>query len=137
MVKLNNSDNKYYSTKFQFGSNNQKIQLVVDTQTDWTIVLAAECATCSQYTDRFDRTASATASTSTTIKTTRIPFGDSGYLVGRTTIDKCCMKTSSSEPDTDYACTQTDHTFFEVKSFENVNMNPSYSGIMGMAPDDP
>ncbi len=37
-VELKNVDDKYYSAPFLFGSNKQKINLVVDTMTDWTIV---------------------------------------------------------------------------------------------------
>ena len=60
VVQLNNSDNKYYSSKFIFGSDNQSISLVVDTQTDWTIVLASECTSCSLTADRYDRSTSTT-----------------------------------------------------------------------------
>jgi hypothetical protein len=37
-IELKNIDNKYYSIPFKFGSDKQPINLVVDTQTDWTIV---------------------------------------------------------------------------------------------------
>ena len=37
-IELKNIDNKYYSIPFKFGSDKQLINLVVDTQTDWTIV---------------------------------------------------------------------------------------------------
>jgi hypothetical protein len=60
VVQLNNSDNKYYSSKFMFGSDKQNISLVADTQTDWTIVLAAECTSCSLSASRYDRTTSTT-----------------------------------------------------------------------------
>lgn len=39
-IELKNIDNKYYSIPFKFGSDKQLINLVVDTQTDWTIVQA-------------------------------------------------------------------------------------------------
>jgi hypothetical protein len=34
-------------------------------------------------------------------------------------------------------CTDSGHTFFEVTDFKDITLSPYYSGIMGMAPDDP
>ncbi len=94
MIEMNNSDNRYYSSKFKFGSDEQLIRLVVDTQTDWTIVLAKQCDNCSPNTDRYDRLSSTTHQSSNVIKTTTIPFGEKGALVGRTSIDSTCMVTA-------------------------------------------
>lgn len=58
--EMNNSENKYYSSRFMFGSNYQNISLVIDTQTDWTIVLAKDCVGCHENTQKYDRYASTT-----------------------------------------------------------------------------
>lgn len=133
---MNNSDNRYYSSRFRFGSNDQNISLIMDTQTDWTIVLAKDCNSCWPNTDRYDRSASTTHQTSNVIKTTIIPFGDNGQLNGRTSIDQACLVTTLKGEGQEI-CTDSGHTFFEVQSFTNLNLSPYYSGIMGLSPDDP
>lgn len=60
-----------------------------------------------------------------------------GQLIGRTSIDRTCMAVGAKNSKDDIRCTDSGHTFFEVKSLKDINLNPNYSGIMGVAPDDP
>jgi hypothetical protein len=47
------------------------------------------------------------------------------------------MLTASKDASSNTACTDTGHTFFEVKGFKDIAISPYYSGILGLAPDDP
>ncbi len=76
-IELKNIDNKYYSIPFKFGSNKQDINLVVDTQTDWTIVQSQDCLNCDENTQRYNRIASNTYKKSPVINTS-IPIGETG-----------------------------------------------------------
>jgi len=47
------------------------------------------------------------------------------------------MRTASKDTESSTACTDSGHTFFEVKGFKDISISPYYSGILGLAPDDP
>lgn len=132
-LELKNINNSYYSNPFLFGTPSQPINLVIDSQTDWTIVLQKDCTTCATGTDRYDRSASNSSQASPDIMTTVVPFGQ-GNLTGRTLTDKVCMVTPSGSDNT---CSDASHTFFAVNDFQNLQLSSSYSGILGVAPDDP
>ena len=133
-VELKNVDNRYYSSLFHFGSNAQRINLIYDSQTDWTIVFAKECPNsyCNANTERYDRSTS-TSSALSTLNENEISFGDTGGLLqGRSTNDIVCLIAG----DFTKTCTQSSFTFFEVTKTRNISLNSNYSGVVGLAPDD-
>jgi len=91
-IELQNVDNKYYSIPFKFGSNQQPINLVVDTMTDWTIVQAADCVNCIQDAQRYNRDSS-TSYKKSAIPISTFPFA-TGTLNGKSSSDICCLKTN-------------------------------------------
>ncbi len=116
-----------------FGTPKQPIDLDFDTQTDWTIVLSTECKDCGTHTQRYDRIASSSYNESKDIQIKSIPFGDGGTLIGQTSVDIACMVLA----DQSEVCLDNKHTFFEVTGFQHLSLSSSYSGIIGLAPDDP
>ena len=54
-------------------------------------------------------------------------------LLGRTTTDVACLVTS----DLRRVCSWKGFTFFEVTNIQGYTLNANYSGILGIAPDDP
>lgn len=86
---------------------------------------------CSPGTDRYDRNTSTSQSRSDVV-TNSINFGE-GQLLGTTTTDKVCLSGSEKTP----TCLLKGFTFFEITSMKDINLTTSYSGILGIAPDDP
>jgi hypothetical protein len=76
-IELKNIDNKYYSIPFKFGSDKQPINLVVDTQTDWTIVQSQDCMNCVEGTERYNR-GSSNSYKKSPVTSTSISFGEIG-----------------------------------------------------------
>lgn len=62
-----------------------------------------------------------------------IPFGDGGQLNGRVTKDKVCLV----ESDNRLTCVDNGFNFFEITGMTNIKLANAYSGILGIAPDDP
>ena len=131
-IELKNIDNKYYSIPFKFGSDKQLINLVVDTQTDWTIVQAQDCLNCVEGTQRYSRGSSSSFKKSP-VTSTSISFGEIGQLVGKTAMDTTCLQTNWGKD----VCVESGFSFFEVQNTKDINLASQYSGVIGIAPDDP
>ena len=131
-IELKNIDNKYYSIPFKFGSDKQPINLVVDTQTDWTIVQSQDCLNCVESTERYNRGTSSSYKKSP-VTSTSIAFGEIGQLVGKTAMDNTCLQTNWGKD----VCVESGFSFFEVQNTKDINLASQYSGIIGIAPDDP
>ena len=132
-IQLADKNDLYYSSPFIFGSNSQSINLVYDTQTDWTIVFSTDCRAPScnpNMTTKYERRASTTSSKGLD-STTNIPFV-TGYLTGRTTNDQVCVVTGTDSK----LCATNVFTFFEVTSTD-LSLSAYTTGILGIAPDDP
>lgn len=95
--------------------------------------MSVDClsAWCVDGTQRYDRSASTSQSKSDVV-TDRIPFGG-GSLIGRTTTDLTCLNITAEKS----TCVEKGFTFFEILKTENLNLASQYSGILGIAPDDP
>lgn len=131
-VELSNVDNKYYSVPFRFGSNKQQINLVVDTQTDWTMVIGTSCPKemCQSEQQRYDRKSSSSGKNSP-VAITSFNFG-LGQVVGQATNDRTCLQTNWGKD----MCVESGFNFFEVASTQGFSMLPNYSGVLGLAPED-
>jgi hypothetical protein len=129
-VEIADTDDVYYTSGFAFGSNLQNISLVYDTQTDWTLVQSKLCTMCNQTASKYDRMAS-NVSIPGNIGVTQLNFSRS-LLIGDTRIDQVCVYIGTHNK----TCVYTGFTFFEITSISGPKLG-EYSGILGLAPDDP
>jgi hypothetical protein len=130
-VEVNETYNLYYTSPFAFGANAQNISLVYDTQTDWTIVLSNLCSNCADGVQVYVKALSNTSIPSN-IAVSSIPFGK-GNLIGDTRIDEVCVYEGTKNK----ICVFNEFTFFEVTSMNGIELSSNYSGILGLAPDNP
>jgi hypothetical protein len=52
-IDLLNQGDTYYSVPFNFGSNYNRANLIIDTNSDWVTVSSTECSTC--YNKNYNR----------------------------------------------------------------------------------